>query len=72
MIPAAGILMIPAMVIMTNIYNSGDNTFYVRPLIRQQKLAKANHRWIAKGLTVTFRTVEDAAKFRLRYDSDTM
>jgi hypothetical protein len=67
--------MIPTMVIMTNIYNSGDNTlytFYVRSLIRQQKLAKANHRWIAKGLTVTFRTVEDAAKFRLRHDTDIM
>jgi predicted HAD superfamily phosphohydrolase YqeG len=67
--------MIPTMVIMTDIYNSSDNTFYtfyVRSLICQQKLAKANHRWIAKGLTVTFRTVEDAAKFRLRYDSDTM
>jgi hypothetical protein len=64
--------MIPAMVIITDIYNSGDYTFHVRPLIRQHKLAKVvNDRWIAKGLMVTGRTVEDAAKFRLHYDCDT-
>ena len=41
--------MIPAIVIMTDIYNSGDNTFYVRPLIRQQKLTKANPAGSLKG-----------------------
>jgi hypothetical protein len=68
---AQGIPMTPATVIVTDIYDSGDYTFHVRPLIRQHKLAKVNHRWIAKGLAVTFRTVEDAAKFRLLYDGDT-
>ena len=57
---------------MTDIYDNGDYTFHVRPLIRQHKLAKVvNDRWIAKGLMVTVRTVEDATKFRLVYDGDT-
>jgi len=35
---AQGIPMTPATVIVTNIYDSGDCTFHVRPLIRQHKL----------------------------------
>jgi hypothetical protein len=49
---AQGIPITPATVIMTDIYDSGDYTFHVRPLIRQHKLAKINHRAGFRNLNI--------------------